>query len=218
MKKIGFNEHYGLQSAVYNGTKTKTRRTEKCLDQLYAAEKQLGKPLEIYQQEITREGIMLRTNAGILSLHTRYKIDEEVAVAQAYKDLDYSLKGFATNPDRTCGIRREFAQKQAGWSNKMFVSAKFMPHQIRITGLRIERLQNISEEDCLKEGITTMTEGKFEIGNAFGWDTKIDALKRESFFTPRAAFAALIDKPGVGGKGTWERNPWAVVYSFKLIK
>ena len=61
-----------------------------------------------------------------------------------------------------------------------------------------------------------MTEGKIEIGNAYGWDTKIDALKRNSFFTPRAAFASLIDK--VSGKGTWEENPYVFVYSFQLIK
>lgn len=75
MKKIGFNEHYGLQTAVYNGTKTKTRRTEKCLDQLYAAEKELGEPLEIYQQEITREGIMLRDDAA--EIHSDFRFSEQ---------------------------------------------------------------------------------------------------------------------------------------------
>lgn len=214
MKKIGFNEHYGLQTAVFNGTKTKTRRTEKCLDQLYAAEKQLGKPLEIYQQEIIREGIVLRTNAGIISLHTRYKIDEEVAVAQAYKDLDYSLKGFATNPDRTCGIRREFAQKQAGWSNKMFVSAKFMPHQIRITNIKVERLQDITDEDCLKEGVR-YDDRYWVMG--YKVDNLWNKRDRQSYwYNARGAFAALIDK--ISGKGTWKRNPWVLVYSFKLIK
>lgn len=30
------------------------------------------------------------------------------------------------------------------------------------------------------------------------------------------AFASLIDK--VSGRGTWERNPWVVVYEFELLK
>lgn len=36
------------------------------------------------------------------------------------------------------------------------------------------------------------------------------------FDTPRKAFAALIDK--VSGRGTWDRNPWVVVYEFELVK
>ena len=90
-----------------------------------------------------------------------------------------------------------------------------MPHRIRINNIKVERLQDISEKDCFKEGITMMTEGKIEIGNAYGWDIKIDALKRDSFFTPKEAFAALIDK--VSGKGTWESNPWVFVYEFELL-
>lgn len=36
------------------------------------------------------------------------------------------------------------------------------------------------------------------------------------FPTRRQAFASLIDR--VSGKGTWERNPWVVVYEFDLVK
>lgn len=32
-----------------------------------------------------------------------------------------------------------------------------MPHQIRITGIRCERLQDISDEDCMKEGVVDVT-------------------------------------------------------------
>ena len=103
-----------------------------------------------------------------------------------------------------------------GWNNKMFVRADLMPHRIRITDIKVERLQNISHEDCLKEGITTITEGKKKVGNGFGWDTIADTLERDTFFTAKAAFAALADK--IGGKGTWERNPWVFAYEFKLIK
>lgn len=31
-----------------------------------------------------------------------------------------------------------------------------------------------------------------------------------------ARIAALIDK--VSGRGTWDRNPWVVVYEFELVK
>jgi hypothetical protein len=84
-----------------------------------------------------------------------------------------------------------------------------MPHKIQITGVRIERLQDISNEDCLKEGIVAI-KGGFGVG--FGENYNVFGE------TPREAFAALIDRPGVGRKGLWESNPWVVVYTFKLIK
>lgn len=214
MKRIGFNEHYGLQTAVCNGTKTKTRRIEKCLDKLYAAEKELGEPLEIYQQEITREGVMLRTNAGILSLHTRYKIDEIVAVAQSYKSIHEEMMNGDYGNSRYDAYRCAMVAGTKGWNNKMFVSAKFIPHQIRITGIKVERLQDISDEDCLKEGVTydsTYWIMGYKVENL--WN-KTD---RQSFFrSAKAAFAALIDK--ISGKGTWERNPYVFAYNFELVK
>lgn len=71
----------------------------------------------------------------------RYKVGEIVAVAQSYADI---------------GIE-PFAFCEAAWRNKMFVKAELMPYQIKITNVRIQRLQDISDEDCLREGIELNT-------------------------------------------------------------
>lgn len=95
----------------------------------------------------------------------------------------------------------------------MFVKAEYMPHQIRITGIYCERLQDISDAECLKEGVSV----EFARNGSpmyYYLDTK---RWREVWFdTPREAFAALIDK--VSGRGTWASNPWVVVYEFELVK
>jgi hypothetical protein len=127
--------------------------------------------------------------AMINNILPKYKVGEVVAVAQAYKDT-------WGNPDFLFGDR-------PGWSNKMFVSADLMPHQIRITDVRIERLQDISDEGCVKEGVWEAQQVNY---------TSIDGIP----FSPREAFAALIDK--VSGKGTWASNPWVFVYEFELVK
>lgn len=220
MQRIGFNDTYGLTAAVLTGRKTMTRRIEKCLDKLYAAEKELGEPLEIYQQGITREGIVLLTNAEIIVLHTNYKIDEEVAVKASGRDIYRQLQQrYGNTSDAALGFK-EMHEGLAFWTNKMFTPADLCPDHIIITGLRIERLQDISDEDCMKEGIYRWKDMEdcpkslSEIQrNRFGYYGVWDA-----FSTPRKAFADLIDKPGVGGKGTWERNPWVFAYSFKKIK
>lgn len=206
MQKIGFNQHYGLHDAVVvTETKTKTRRLEKCLDKLYEAEERLGEPLVISEQQVVNEYLVLtKTNAHILYLKPRYKLGEVVAVAQSYKSifeesLNYALPRYHWLDDHI---------DEKGFENKMFVKASEMPHQIEITGIRVERLQDITDKDCIAEGIIN--------GKAISMYTFTNAGLQ--WGNPRLAFSALIDKPGVGGPGTWERNPWVLVYSFKKIK
>ena len=206
-----FNDKYGLTEAVLDGRKTITRRLIK------APRTMEGKDVygfSVVRNPQTKEVVEVMAldaeGAQINNILPKYKAGEVVAVAQSLRDMGYD----PSKKDWSRGIIWGL-EKTPGWTNKMFVCASDCVHHIRITNVRVERLQDISDKDCQREGITTMTEGRYEAGNGYGWDTTIDALKRETFFTPRAAFAALIDK--VSGKGTWESNPWVFVYEFELL-
>lgn len=86
-----------------------------------------------------------------------------------------------------------------------------MHNHIRITNVRVERLQDISDEDCIAEGISFY---KYNGKIHYTFDNKV----KKTFFkfdTPREAYSALIDK--ISGKGTWESNPWVFVYEFELV-
>lgn len=197
MQKIMFNDRYGLTQAVIEGRKTMTRRL--IPDEFFGLTWDTRGNTLVYENEYG-DFIDVR-----LSKYTRYKVGEIVAVAQRYQDIfDYSN---CVNP-----YAWEDDDKPSGWTNKMFTKAELMPHQIRITGIRCELLQDITDEDCMKEGIR---EDPFPIENPYYFgDAKEGGLVH--FGTPREAFASLIDR--VSGKGTWERNPWVVVYEFELIK
>lgn len=127
-----------------------------------------------------------------------YKVGEVVAVAQCYLDIG--------SPQFD-----KFGRDVSGNTNKMFVKAELMPHKIKITNVRIERLQDISDEDCLREGIikgefmNTLDECGFNMDGYYCTAS-----------TARKAFAKLIDK--VSGKGTWESNPYVWVYDFELVE
>ena len=130
--------------------------------------------------------------------HLPYKVGEVVAVAQSYLDV--------RNPQFD-----KLGHDVAGNTNKMFVRADLMPHHIKITDVKVERLQDIPEEEILKEGVWQFYDNKklFYISKNTGEASTV------CFLSARAAFAYLIDK--VSGKGTWDSNPWVVAYSFKLI-
>ena len=188
MKKIMFNDRYGLTQAVIEGRKTMTRRIVPTKTRLRRALAVIhDEPHGSEQEEYLKSAY--------------YKVGEIVAVAQNYSSFYNILDNTRPIPEG------------AGWDNKMFVRADLMPHQIRITGIKCERLQDISDKECLREGIRQFTPNfpknfpihptHFVVG---------DILKD----TPREAFASLIDK--ISGRGTWASNPWVVCYEFELVK
>lgn len=130
--------------------------------------------------------------------HLPYKVGEIVAIAQSYLDIG--------NPQFD-----KFGHDVAGNTNKMFVKADLMPHHIKITNVKVERLQDISDEDILREGVWQFYDHKgfFYISKNIGYAPTV------AFPTAREAFWYLIDN--VSGKGTWESNPLVVVYSFELL-
>lgn len=191
MKKIMFNDKYGLTQAVLEGRKTQTRRI------VYTQNGFVVFDGEDFQLKKLDNGQALLTLCNNEFKTANYKIGEEVAIAQRYSDIA-----------DTHG--QELAQ-QPGWKNKMFVRADLMAHHIRITNIRVERLQDISEEDCLKEGIWRDDNVGLE-GTTYWYH----GLANSSLRTAKEAYAALIDK--ISGKGTWESNPWVFVYDFELVK
>lgn len=205
-----FNDRYGLTQAVLKGRKTQTRRIlnptmlfirmktfegwskedidswkASCIKRLYAA-----------------QGEELQQILDCALQYSRYKLGETIAIAQRYADLAYEGEFFRL-------LGKVIFEK--GCHNKLFVKADFMPHRIRITNIRVERLQDISEEDCMAESIWRDDNVGFE--GATYW---YHGLANSSYRTARDAYAALIDK--ISGKGTWESNPWVFVYDFELVK
>lgn len=200
MKKMMFNDRYGLTQAVISGRKTVTRRV---VDPQGKYEE-----LRWWQPCIEFEECMYgyTENEGWEVIEPRYNVGEIVAVAQRYDSFLHPNNGVIEHDYQTTALASK------GWDNKMFVKADLMPHRIQITDIRIERLQDISD-DYFKEGITLLAsadDGRIQ------WGYADEHLRYYMFDSPREAFASLIDK--VSGKGTWDRNPFVWRIEFELVK
>lgn len=199
MKKIMFNDKYGLTQAVLEGRKTQTRRIAYTAGRL--------RDITVRQDlEGVNKGKACLFDEGILLAKSAYKLGETIAIAQRYEDMAKDDDFF-----RLCSNILGRILFEKGCHNKMFVRADLMPHHIRITNIRVERLQDISEEDCLKEGIWRDDNVGLE-GTTYWYH----GLANSSFRIAKEAYASLIDK--ISGKGTWESNPWVFVYDFELVK
>ena len=216
MKKILFNDNFLLTKAVLEGRKTQTRRI--------VSQSLIDKYEEWYDDVCSiaiPSGSTIETlRDWLLRKHTRYRVDEVVAVAQSYCSIADELENCN---NATCAAHYEKNVQKAseyiswmehpGFNNKMFVAADMMIHQIRITDVRVERLQDISDVECLKEGIQKMLTGCEYYQYSF-YDN--DKGLWNNYRTPREAFARLINK--VSRKDTWESNPYVFVYDFELVK
>ena len=195
MKKIMFNEPCGLQESVLNKRKTMTRRivTKGILSKAKAKSLTHGKREEYY-----------------IRYYAYYKVGDIVAIAQRYSELSDET---IYESDGMLKVRQSALEK--GWRNKMYVNAELMPHHIRITKVKVGHLQDISDEDCLKEGIDYRDDLiTHNLEDVIAYTYEVNG-KEKLFLTPREAFASLID--ATSGKGTWESNPLVYVYEFELV-
>jgi hypothetical protein len=92
-------------------------------------------------------------------------------------------------------IMREYGYK---WKPSIFMRRVDSRITLEIVSVRVERLQDISEEDAKREGV----DGYF-------------GTRDNSDPSYRCAYRLLWEK--INGAGSWEANPWVWVIEFKRV-
>lgn len=97
---------------------------------------------------------------------------------------------------------------------------------LEISGVRVERLQEISEADARAEGIEPNWIGPLDKGpNGFGgdgwteevgWHNYMTDEDGEPCYTPRESFESLWQS--INGRESWTENPWVWVVEFKRLE
>ena len=96
---------------------------------------------------------------------------------------------------------KETIDKFWKWKPSIFMPRKASRITLEIINIRVERLNDISEQDAIAEGVT-INNLKF-----IGLDeSKIN----------RIAYKLLWES--INGQGSWEQNPWVWVIEFKRVE
>lgn len=92
------------------------------------------------------------------------------------------------------------------WKPSIFLPRWASRLTLEIESVRVERLQDISEEDAKAEGVEQQA-------LTLNGDAQMDRECRE---TPREAFARLWRS--INGPESWDANPWVWVIGFKRVE
>lgn len=124
--------------------------------------------------------------------------------------------------------------REAGYSREpVWRPSSQMPRQrsrilLEIVSVRVERLIDISEEDCVAEGIEGRTigdtmEGDYQefwrdylkptsfMEGEDGEDVEVE----NHFYMPSESYQSLWES--INGKGSWDASPWVWVVEFKQV-
>jgi len=119
---------------------------------------------------------------------------------------------FGPEYDRENG--KVFSSEQNAWFPFKWRPSIFMPRRVcritlEITGVRVERLSDITNKDALAEGAGTLP-------NPCGYaDTSHFACCKDYPHQPKDKFRDLWVK--INGKDSWAANPWVWVIEFKRL-
>ena len=119
--------------------------------------------------------------------------------------LHYPADGEDNTPSEMwpcIGLRGEILRKkEIRWRPSIHMPRWASRITLRITNVRVERVQDISEDDARAEGCEPV-----------GWIDETDV----GMSSCREGFSRLWER--INGPGAWDENPWVWVLSFERVK
>ncbi len=96
----------------------------------------------------------------------------------------------------------KFAFKE-GWQPSIYLPKEAARIWLEVTNVRVERLQELTEEDAIKEGVLSLGDPSAESNWGIGF--------------AKACFRKLWDSLNAKRGYGWDPNPWVWVISFKKV-
>jgi hypothetical protein len=144
-----------------------------------------------------REGFAAIDTSGTLSQKLAYRADGESQFLATMKEsngrvTDYWTDHWVLNGERKRGGCWKPSIHMPRWASRL---------TLEIVGIRVERLQDISEADAIAEGVDAVS---------------IHDMPRQASWNRRQDFSRIWEI--INGPGSWGANPWVWVVEFKVVK
>jgi hypothetical protein len=207
-----FSTH--MVQAIQENRKTMTRRTKglekvnECPDE-WIVERSL---LDAFVSFITFQN---KTRPDIITCFSSYKKGDQIYVRERFEtDTDGTVKFYAGNIE----VENNTAYRElTKWKPSIHMPKSAARIWLEVTRVRCERLQSISSNDCISEGILPLK-------NSATFDSHTQ--KYFDYSKPKQHFPEGLDPfwsfnslwCSINGAESWDANPWVFIYEFKRIE
>lgn len=186
-----------MVEAIINGRKTQTRRI--CQHQYWSFSE---------REDFIVNGIHEKIDRNVSS---KYQIGDTLWIREIWAN-DTQNKG-----------RYRYGQDWKGigihWKWKPSIHMPFDASRIflRVNNVRLEKLQDISDQDAIAEGIEPLNMSRAQlIEQGQKYRSYVLKDKFQDGLPPFWSFNSLWCK--INGGESWDANPWVFVYEFELLK
>ena len=135
-------------------------------------------------------------------LGTEYEIEYQADKSSLLKDAGW--EGATPTIDRAI---------DSGWKPSIHMPRWASRLTLEIVSVRVERLQDITEEDAKAEGVEPVGLSSF---NMMQYRDYSGESGDKGFHSPRSSYESLWEK--INGAGSWDKNPWVWVVEFKKLE
>ena len=197
---------------------------------------QIRRPIKSMPLEITKWGGWCWTDQSEMHAYwetkndffcakPKFTIGETIFVKEAFANVMggpplgftvYRADKETITVETPSGIR----EKTPNWKSDASMTEKDARFLLEITGVKVQRVQDITEEEAINEGIEKDLDGWKDHTKRFANHPEYPAfggMFREILPTAINSYKKLWDSI-YGKKHPWESNPWVFVYTFKRVK
>jgi hypothetical protein len=151
----------------------------------------------------------------------KWKAGDLLWVKETFNILTYDLSKnifrveYETGEIRVCELTEDELTKFSKWKRKtgrhssLFMFRSFSRIFLEVSDVRVERVQNISEEDAKSEGVEILS------AKIFGANFYMNYVTDQPLICPKKSFSTLWHS--IHGEGSWKSNPWVWVIKFKVL-
>lgn len=189
-----------MVQANLEGRKTQTRREVKVPKGYYEIATHFNKEGKLQYVEASNE-----TGTDIVIIKPKYQVGDILWVRETWQYNDDLQEPYLYRQKYEDEYKPEF-HKEVKWKPSIFMPFEAARIFLKVTNVRVERLNDILETDAISEGIELELKPNFYKNYLHGM-LPCPAVK---------SFETLWES--INGKGSWKKNPFVWVYEYELTE
>lgn len=142
---------------------------------------------------------------------SKYKIDDILYVKETF-NLNGECWGVAY--PLKINYKANSKENNFKWISSNNMRKEYARIFLKVTNVRVERLQDINEEDCLNEGIIALESWVYDDMPEYQYCLTMNSERFDNVYEAFSDFWNSTAKDGY----KWEDNPYVFVYEFEMVK